>query len=78
LGFFLANKLTHRYRRGHLHFKTFTRYRRPPFLSSVHARNVFVHMQEEVRDCYRFSLVGYVVMQEHIHLPISESARDAL
>jgi len=35
-------------------------------------------MQEEVRDCYRFSLVGYVVMPEHIHLPISESARDAL
>jgi len=35
-------------------------------------RNVFVQILDEVRDRYRFSLVGYVVMPEHSHLLISE------
>jgi putative transposase len=71
----MANNLTRRYGQGHLHFITFTCYRRLPLLRSVRARNVFVHILGEVRDRYRFSLVGYVVMPEHIHLLISEPAR---
>src|SRR5882672_1363695 len=68
----MANKLIRHYGRGHLHFITFTCYRRLPLLRSVRARNVFVNILGEVRDRYGFSLVGYVVMPEHIHLLISE------
>jgi REP-associated tyrosine transposase len=71
----MANKLIRHYGRGHLHFITFTCYRRLPLLRSVRARNVFVQVLGEVRDRYGFSLVGYVVMPEHIHLLISEPAK---
>jgi REP-associated tyrosine transposase len=71
----MANKLIRHYGRGHLHFITFTCYRRRPLLGSVRARNVFVELLGEVRDCYGFSLVGYVVMPEHIHLLVSEPAK---
>ena len=68
----MAHKLIRHYGRGHLHFITFTCYRRLPLLRSVRAKNVFVQILGEVRDRYGFSLVGYVVMPEHIHLLISE------
>jgi putative transposase len=70
----MAYNLIRRYGRGHLHFITFTCYRRLPLLRSVRARNAFVHVLGEVRDRYGFSLVGYV-MPEHIHLLISEPAK---
>jgi putative transposase len=71
----MAHKLIRHYGRGHLHFITFTCYRRLPLLRSVRARIVFVQMLGEVRDRYDFSLVGYVVMPEHIHLLIGEPAK---
>jgi putative transposase len=71
----MANKLIRHYGRGHLHFITFTCYRRLPLLRSVRARNVFVQILGEVRERYGFSLVGYVVMPEHIHLLISEPVK---
>src|SRR5579863_380435 len=57
---------------GHLHFITFSCYRRLPLLRSARARNIFVQVLREVRDRYGFKLVGYVVMPEHIHLLIPE------
>jgi putative transposase len=71
----MANKLIRHYGRGHLHFITFTCYRRLPLLRSIRARNMFVTILGQVRDRYGFSLVGYVVMPEHIHLLISEPAK---
>jgi putative transposase len=71
----MAHNLIRHYGRGHLHFITFTCYRRLPLLRSVRARNSFVQILGEVRDRYGFSLVGYVVMPEHIHLLISEPAK---
>ena len=68
----MANKLIRIYGRGHLHFITFSCYRRVPFLRSVRTKNTFVQTLSEVRDRYGFSLVGYVVMPEHIHLLMSE------
>jgi putative transposase len=68
----MAHKLIRHYGRGHLHFITFTCYRRLPLLRSIRARNAFVQILGETRDRYGFSLVGYVVMPEHIHLLISE------
>jgi putative transposase len=71
----MAHKLIRHYGRGHLHFITFTCYRRLPLLRSIRARNAFVQVLGETRDRYGFSLVGYVVMPEHIHLLISEPAK---
>ncbi|HET6145736.1 MAG TPA: transposase [Candidatus Acidoferrales bacterium] len=71
----MAHKLIRHYGRGHLHFITFTCYRRLPLLRSVRARNTFVQILGETRDRYGFSLVGYVVMPEHIHLLISEPSK---
>jgi len=39
-------------------------------LNSVRAKTVFVKILEEVRTRYQFSLVGYVLMPEHVHLLI--------
>ncbi len=64
--------LTRRYGQGHLHFVTFSCYRRLPLLGSVRARNAFVKILGDVRDRYRFALAGYVVMPEHVHLLLSE------
>jgi putative transposase len=71
----MAHKLIRHYGHGHLHFITFTCYRRLPLLRSIHARNVFVQILGETRDRYGFSLVGYVVMPDHIHLLISEPVK---
>src|ERR1700688_4273429 len=71
----MAIKLIRHYGRGHLHFITFSCYRRLPLLRSVRARNAFVQILGEVRDRYGFYLVGYVVMPEHIHLLIGEPAK---
>ena len=71
----MADKLIRIYGRGHLHFITFSCYRRVPFLRSVRAKNTFVQILGEVRDRYGFSLVGYVVMPEHVHLLMSEPTR---
>ncbi|HWY05432.1 MAG TPA: transposase [Candidatus Acidoferrales bacterium] len=60
------------YGRGHLHFLTFSCYRRLPLLKTVRARDVFVRELARVRNEYGFLLVGYVVMPEHVHLLISE------
>ncbi|HYB62313.1 MAG TPA: transposase [Methylomirabilota bacterium] len=68
----MPNKLVRHYGRGHLHFITFSCYRRLPFLRSVRAKNTFVRILDEVRERYGFSLVGYVVMPEHVHLLLSE------
>jgi len=60
---------------GHddLHFLTFSCYRRAPLLSTPIARNLFVSSLSKVRGYYRFSLLVYVVMPEHVHLLVSES-----
>lgn len=57
---------------GHLHFLTFSCYQRLPLLDSIASKNLFVAILGEVRNRYRFALVGYVVMPEHVHLLISE------
>ena len=58
--------------RGHLHFITFSCYRRLPLLKTERARHTFVKELAKVRDELGFHLIGYVVMPEHVHLLISE------
>jgi putative transposase len=60
------------YGRKHLHFITCSCYRRRPGLGSRLRRDLFLRVLEQVRQRYRFSVVGYVVMPEHFHLLISE------
>ncbi len=63
------------YGQGHLHFLTFSCYRRLPLLGTASARDVFVAALAKIRQRYGFLLLGYVVMPEHVHLLISESAK---
>jgi len=60
---------------GHLHFITFSCYRRLPFLQAVGAKDLFVAELCCVRREYEFALVGYVLMPEHVHLLFSEPAK---
>ncbi|HEV2489169.1 MAG TPA: transposase [Candidatus Acidoferrales bacterium] len=68
----MPNRLERRYGQGHLHFITFSCYRRLPLLRTVRARNLFVQVLGETRARYGFAIVGYVVMPEHIHLLVGE------
>lgn len=63
------------YGQGHLHFITFSCYRRLPLLKSARARDVFVRELARVREEMGFRLIGYVVMPEHVHLLMSEPLR---
>jgi putative transposase len=56
----------------HLHFITWSCYRRLPYLASARARDRFLAILEQARRRYRFVVLGYVVMPEHVHLLISE------
>ena len=56
----------------HLHFITWSCYRRLPFLRSARTRDRFLSILEQVRARYRFVVVGYVVMPKHVHLLVSE------
>jgi putative transposase len=56
----------------HLHFITCSCYRRLPFLNSAKSRDRFLSLLEQTRERYRFVVVGYLVMPEHMHLLISE------
>jgi len=60
------------YGNGHLHFITFSCYRRLPLLKTARAWDIFVKELGKVRDEMGFHLFGYVVMPEHVHLLMSE------
>ncbi len=63
----------HRYYGAHhLHSVTWSCYRRQPLLRSARSRDCLVDILEQVRGKYRFVVVGYVVMPEHVHLLMSE------
>jgi putative transposase len=47
-------------------------YRRIPLLRTIGARNVFAEALGAIRDRYKFSLVGYVLMPEYVPLLFSE------
>ena len=66
------SRLQRFYGAGHLHFITCSCYRRMPLLRSARKRDRFLAILEQVRKRYRFVVVGYVVMPEHIHLLLSE------
>ena len=60
------------YGADHLHFITCSCYHRFPLLRFARSRDRFLSVLEQTRKRYRFVVVGYVVMPEHIHLLLSE------
>ena len=71
----MPQRLKRQHGRGDLHFLTFSCYRRLPLLKTMRARNLFVQALGKIRDRYKFLLVGYVVMPNHVHLLISETSK---
>jgi putative transposase len=67
----VPNKLKRYYDQRHLHFITFSCYRRLQLLGPPPRRDALLRMIEATRKRYRFAVLGYVVMPEHVHLLIS-------
>jgi len=63
------------YGAGYLHFITTSCYQRSALLGTSQNRDLFLEVLEQVRRRYRFVVVGYVVMPEHVHLLFSEPER---
>ena len=63
---------------GDLHFVTFSCYHRLAYLGTPAARDLFEEALQKVHLRYRFQVVGYVVMPEHVHLLLSEPGKDLL
>jgi putative transposase len=60
------------YGTGALHFITWSCYQRTRLLGSSARRDLVLAVLELMRVRYRFAVIGYVVMPEHVHLLISE------
>jgi REP-associated tyrosine transposase len=71
----MRNPLQRRYGDGDLHFVTFSCFGRRRLLGTPDARNCFVHVLAQIRSRHTFSLIGYVVMPEHVHLLFTEPNR---
>jgi putative transposase len=63
---------------GDLHFVTFSCFHRLAYLESAAVRDLFEDALQKAHSRYRFEVVGYVVMPEHVHLLVSEPARESL
>ena len=68
----VPNGLHRYYGADDLHFITCSCHRRLPLLRSARSRDLLLCVLEQTRKRYRFVVVGYVVMPEHIHLLLSE------
>jgi putative transposase len=74
----MPRRLKRYHGRGDLHFITFSCYERRALLGTVRARDLFLKILEQVRRRCLASVVGYVVMPEHVHLLLSEPKRGTL
>ena len=63
---------------GDVHFVTFSCYHRLAYLDSPLLRDLFEDALQKVHCRYRFDVIGYVVMPEHVHLLLSEPGKDLL
>jgi len=69
----MTGKLVRYQKAGSFHFVTFSCYRRLPLLNSTAAYRCFEQELEWVRCRYGFSVFGYVLMPEHVHLLLGET-----
>jgi putative transposase len=63
---------------GALLFITFSCYRRRPLLADTCGYNTFEHELEALRAKYEFTVSGYVLMPEHVHLLVGEPRNTSL
>jgi putative transposase len=71
----MPNLLPRYYKAGSSHFITTSCYQRLPLLRSPRHRDLLLRVLEQVRRRYRFVVVGYVLMPEHVHLLLAEPER---
>lgn len=57
---------------GALHFITWSCCDRQPLLGRPERRDLLLKILEQMRNRYRFAVIGFVVMPEHVHLLTSE------
>jgi len=57
---------------GGLHFITWSCRERQPLLDTPEKRDLLLKVLEQMRNRYRFGVVGFVIMPEHVHLLLSE------
>jgi putative transposase len=74
----MVSGLERRQEAGHLHFVTFSCYHRLAYLSTPISRDSFENALQRVRLQHQIEVIGYVVMPEHVHLLLSEPARELL
>jgi putative transposase len=60
---------------GHIHFVTFSCFRRLQFFRHEIVRDAFVRTMRDVRDKLRIGWLGYVVMPEHVHVVVLPQER---
>jgi putative transposase len=71
----VPNRLHRYYGAGYLHFITTSCYQRAALLGKPRNRDLLLEVLERVRRRYRFVVVGYVVMPEHLHFLLGEPER---
>jgi putative transposase len=74
----MVEGLERRQEKGDLHFVTFSCFHRLGYLGNAAVRDLFEHALQTAHTRYRFEVVGYVVMPEHVHLLVSEPERGSL
>lgn len=60
------------YSTGALHFIIWSCFHRQPLLGAPARRDLLLAVLEKMRERYRFAVMGYVVMPEHVHVLVSE------
>ena len=71
----MPKRLHRYYGAGYSHFLTTSCDQCLPLLGSTKNRDLFLRVLEQVRRRYRFVVIGYVVMPEHVHLLLTEPER---
>ena len=74
----MPSGLHHYQQAGQLHFVTFSCHGRKPLLGSAARRDLFESALERVRKRFRWAILGYVVMPEHVHLLVNEPSHGNL
>ncbi len=63
---------------GDDHFITFSCHNRKPCLNTPTSKDTFLNSLELTRKRYRFEVLGYVIMPEHVHLLVNEPETERL
>src|ERR1700685_2100702 len=74
----MVDGLERRQQEGDAHFVTFSCFHRLGYLGTAGVRDLFEEALQKVHCRYRFDVIGYVVMPEHVHLLLSEPGKGLL